>query len=403
MGLYKLCEDKGRTRDRCEHPWWGSFRGVRVSLSKWANREIRSKAEAGAALDELRLAIRAGTFDLRGVAPAPVRPVTLRDLVELYRDRHVVPNRLALAKDYRYLVKPLLAHFGDWKITDIRTADIEDFIADLQKPRVIGKRPGLRILAPASVNRIVDPLRHMLSWAVRREYIDRTPFKRGSETVVKKLRSDNKRRRRIDEAEEAALLQAAPPHIQAMIITAIDTGMRQGEMLALRFGDVDLRDGLITLRGETTKSKKTRIVPISTERLGAVLRWLRRDADGNQKSGETSVFSNEVGEPYRLMHRTWQGIVLRAHGITPKWGARLNYQGLDDDCQEAFRKINLRWHDLRHEYASRLAEQGVPLAQVRDLLGHASVTTTERYETQTLVRLRAAAKRLERGHAFAPD
>lgn len=402
MGLYKLCEDKGRTRDRCEHPWWGSFRGVRVSLSKWANREIRSKAEAGAALDELRLAIRAGTFDPRGVAPALVRPVTLRDLVELYRDRHVVPNRLALAKDYKYLVKPLLAHFGDWKITDIRTADVEDFIADLQKPRVIGKRPGLRILAPASVNRIVDPLRHMLSWAVRREYIDRTPFKRGSETVVKKLRSDNKRRRRIDEAEETALLEAAPPHIQAMIITAIDTGMRQGEMLALRFGDVDLRDGLITLRGETTKSKKTRVVPIATERLGSVLRWLRRDTEGNQKSAETSVFSNEVGEPYGLMHRTWQGIVLRAHGITPKWGARLNYQGLDDESQDAFRKINLRWHDFRHEYASRLAEHGVPLAQVRDLLGHASVTTTERYETQTLLRLRAAAGKLERGESFAP-
>ena len=38
MGLYKLCEHKGRNRDRCEHPWWGTFRGVRVSLTKWANR-----------------------------------------------------------------------------------------------------------------------------------------------------------------------------------------------------------------------------------------------------------------------------------------------------------------------------------------------------------------------------
>jgi integrase len=144
------------------------------------------------------------------------------------------------------------------------------------------------------------------------------------------------------------------------------------------------------------------VVPISTERLGAVLQWLRRDVEGNQKSAETPLFSNEVGEPYRLMHRTWQGIILRAHGITPKWGARLNYQGLDDESQDAFRKINLRWHDLRHEYASRLTEHGVPLAQVRDLLGHASVTTTERYETQTLMRLRAAAGKLERGESFAP-
>jgi hypothetical protein len=65
MGLYKLCEHKGRNRDRCAHPWWGSFRGVRVSLTKWANREIGSKAEAGAVLDEMRMAMRAGTIDAR--------------------------------------------------------------------------------------------------------------------------------------------------------------------------------------------------------------------------------------------------------------------------------------------------------------------------------------------------
>jgi integrase len=60
-----------------------------------------------------------------------------------------------------------------------------------------------------------------------------------------------------------------------MIVAAIDTGMRQGEMLALRFSDVDLERGLITLRGETTKSRKTRVVSISTERLRAVIEWLR--------------------------------------------------------------------------------------------------------------------------------
>jgi integrase len=48
------------------------------------------------------------------------------------------------------------------------------------------------------------------------------------------------------------------------------------------------------------------------------------------------------------------------------------------------RSINLPWHDLRHEYASRLVEKGVPLAQVRDLLGHASILTTERYDNQRL-------------------
>ena len=46
MGLYKICEHTGRARDRCEHTWWARFRHVRVSLEKWANREIKTKTEA---------------------------------------------------------------------------------------------------------------------------------------------------------------------------------------------------------------------------------------------------------------------------------------------------------------------------------------------------------------------
>jgi hypothetical protein len=72
------------------------------------------------------------------------------------------------------------------------------------------------------------------------------------------------------------------------------------------------------------------------------------------------------------------------------------------ECGEQFRRINLHWHDLRHEYASRLVERGVPLAQVRDLLGHASITTTERYDNQKLENLQAAVARLEDGKSFDP-
>jgi hypothetical protein len=70
---------------------------------------------------------------------------------------------------------------------------------------------------------------------------------------------------------------------------------------------------------------------------------------------------------------------------------------LTRDTLEAFQRIDLRWHDLRHEYASRLAALGVPLSQVRDLLGHHSIVTTERYDTQTPDALMASAKRLETG------
>jgi hypothetical protein len=62
--------------------------------------------------------------------------------------------------------------------------------------------------------------------------------------------------------------------------------------------------------------------------------------------------------------------------------------------------MNLRWHGLRHAYASRLVERGVPLAQVRDLRGHASITTTERYDNQKLENLQVAAAKLESGLTF---
>src|SRR2546428_8057494 len=69
MGLYKICEHKGRARDRCEHTWWARFKHVRVSLEKWANREIQSKTEADEVFDDLKNAVRAGSFDKRGIDP----------------------------------------------------------------------------------------------------------------------------------------------------------------------------------------------------------------------------------------------------------------------------------------------------------------------------------------------
>jgi integrase len=149
---------------------------------------------------------------------------------------------------------------------------------------------------------------------------------------------------------------------------------------------------------ETTKSRKTRAVPIATARLRAVLEWLHLEADGQKKPDETLVFSDETGEPIGRFRTAWVTAVLKAHGIKPEWKA-YGWTALTPACGEQFRRINLRWHDLRHEYASRLVERGVPLAQVRDLLGRASITTTERYDNQKLENLQAAAEDSRPGRA----
>ena len=169
MGLYKICRHSGRARDRCEHAWWGSFRGRRVSLARWANCEVESKTDAASVLDKLRAAVRADTFDERGMNFHPeLSPLTFRAFAEVYKTRHVVAKGLALASTIDYRLKPLLERFGDRQLAEIRTADVEDFVADLKKPRVVNTIEGRR-LTRASLNRTLGLLRHMLYWAVGRE------------------------------------------------------------------------------------------------------------------------------------------------------------------------------------------------------------------------------------------
>ena len=86
MGLYKLCEHKGRARDRCAHGWWARYRHVRASLEKWSNDEIKTKTKAEEVFDDLRKAVRAGKFDKRGAEPKQnATPLTFRQFAEVYK------------------------------------------------------------------------------------------------------------------------------------------------------------------------------------------------------------------------------------------------------------------------------------------------------------------------------
>ncbi len=373
MGLYKICKHKGRARDRCEHPWWGSFqhRGTlhRVSLGRWANKQVQSKEHANAVLDRMKEKVRAGAFDADAENPlAPTAPTTqtFDTFADLFIERYVKVKGLRTRDKIEWQMPFLKARFGPKALVDIRIGDVDDLVEDLKAKR----------RKPATINRYLALLRRMLNWAVEREYLDRTPFRRGSQAVIKLERENNRRSRRLAADEEKRLLNGARPTTKALVIAALDTGMRRGELLSLRFGDVDFDRQVIQVRPENAKSKKGRSIPIATTRLRAVLDWLRIDAEGGKKPDAAPVFSNRVGEPLRDFRNEWLD-ALAAATITGLW-----------------------FHDLRGEYASRLVERGVPLSQVRDLLGHASIVTTERYDRQRFEALAAAAKRLDDGQPF---
>jgi integrase len=102
------------------------------------------------------------------------------------------------------------------------------------------------------------------------------------------------------------------------------------------------------------------------------------------------VFGTETGEPVQSVRRAWEDTVLRAHGHEP-----VRTRGkLSRESRAALRAIDLHFHDLRREFASRLLESSADLHDVRDFLGHAAITTTSRYLQCTPTRLERALERL---------
>lgn len=112
MGLYKLCEHKGRTRDRCTHVWWGSFqyrgRLHRQSLEKWSAQEIRTKAQAQVVLDRMKQAVRSGRLQKREDRNPDGGPLSFAQFAQIYADKHARAKGLALAKTIDYRLKPLI-------------------------------------------------------------------------------------------------------------------------------------------------------------------------------------------------------------------------------------------------------------------------------------------------------
>jgi integrase len=174
-----------------------------------------------------------------------------------------------------------------------------------------------------------------------------------------------KRLRRLFEDEEKALLAVAAPRLYWIMVGALETGMRLGELLALTWRDVDRKERVLTVRAENAKDDETRLLPIS-KRLDDVLEMAKSDPAGREFPADDFVFGNELGERGGSIKKAWETAVLKAHGIKPQWlGGKLSA-----DCRAQLRRIDLHFHDLRREAASRWHEGGFSLHEVRDLRGH---------------------------------
>jgi integrase len=184
--------------------------------------------------------------------------------------------------------------------------------------------------------------------------------------------------------EEQRLLDAAGRlrhgagvRLQWLIIAAIETGCRRGELLALQWSDVDLAKRTVLVRATEVGAKKTgrsRLLPVST-RLAAVLDMAKLDPAGQEYPSSAYVFG-ALGEEISNPKKAWERCVLRAHGHEPEWVRRGT---LSEASRQALQTIDLHFHDLRHEAGCRWLEQGWPIHHVQEMLGHANLSQTSTY------------------------
>ena len=388
-GIRKVC---GCTRSRwakCEHPWHFNFKlkggpSYRFSLDVELGKPIESKTEAVTAAEEFRRQIRAGTFRRRGeeapvTATAPA-VVTLASFWKTYEERLGRPVSVNSRSCFGQISAFVLEGqpFGEKALAAITEDDVEVFLASLR-----GKG-----LAASSRNKYIQVIKALFRWAVRKGYLTRNP---ASDSAALRREKNAKRDRRLEPDEEARLLTHAGPHLQRLIIAALETGCRRGELLSLTWRDVNMDRREITIRAEKVKTRVGRVIPMSV-RLKAALEMAKTDPAGKDFGPEAFVLGDMVGGQVLDIKRAWETCVLKAHGHTPTW---TRDHALSTASRAAFRATNLTFHDLRHEAGSRLLEAGWALHNVAHMLGHANISQTSTYLNATKVGLQESMRRLD--------
>ncbi len=191
-----------------------------------------------------------------------------------------------------------------------------------------------KTVSVATVNRDIEVLRRILYWAVDDEHLlPVNPIAR-----ISMERERRKRRPVLSVADELRLLAAASPHLRRIIIAALDTGMRRGEILAQQWEGVDFDRRLLCVSRSKTPQGESRELPL-TSRLFQIL------VEGRGKSGPIFVFKEKA-----------------IHQIKSAWKAAIRRSGI------AWH----RFHDLRHTFNTRLLEAGVLQEVRKTLMGHSS-------------------------------
>lgn len=296
--------------------------------------EARTKAQA----EQAETQIRQDVYDSK-YGKAIESPIFETFVEEVYLPWAKL-NKRSWRSDVEY-VEVLIGEFGDKKLDEITPAMIEKFKS--KRRESITRRGKKR--APASVNRELEALSRIYTLATDQDLAAVNPCHK-----VKKLLMDNARTRYLSVEEEERLLEVMTgriTHLGPIVIIAIDTGLRRGELLSLEKEQVDFILNVINVK--RTKSGKGRTVPM-TPRVSEELKRLCENSDSRYLFGNPD---------------TGKAITDVKHSFTSAARAA----GIED----------FTFHDLRHTFGTRLAASGADVVKIKELMGHSSITTTMRY------------------------
>lgn len=270
---------------------------------------------------------------------------------------HSKKNKRSWARDELSLAG-LKRFFKGQMIQDIGPADVERFKAQRsgEFKRNVGPKKKIPI-SPATVNRELAFLKTVFNKAVEWGRLENNPAAR-----VKKFRENNVKERILNDDEARRLIGISSPALRPIIIIALNTGMRRGEILGLRWEDIDFNKGFIGIQAGESKTGEGRKIPMNYQ-VFEVLKSIPRSPE--------HVFFNPETKDHIKDIKT----------------------GFKSACQRAGIK-GLRFHDLRHTGASRMVEAGVDLATVSKILGHSSIQMTMRYTHPTPENMKRAVEKL---------
>lgn len=320
--------------------------GIRI---RKAVKNAQSRADA---LKVLQLEV-ADAFRGQHGLKKPEKAKTFKEFADQYYESYAKINKKSFISDY-YMLEQLKKKWGAYDIRQINPLLIEGFRKDLLE----------RGRKRSTTNRYLALLGKMMNLAIDWGLLTQNPVSR----VKFFSEKANFRETILSLEEEDALLKKCPKRLLPIVQVALNTGMRRGEILGLRWSQVDLAARTIKL--SQTKSGKPRVIPINAF-LFDILTGQER------KTGYSDfVFLNRATRrPFQDVKRAFNTAATNA--------------GIE----------GLRFHDLRHTFASRLVAAGVDLITVKDLLGHHSVKVTERYTHTNAEQKKKAVEMLQCLHS----